>query len=329
MIRDGENPHNRPVVVRLWIKFLVVWRGEPSGLRCHALFAALLQDKVQYSASTLPTRDEFLANGLNSTTVPEDFVCPILFDYSEDAVKTPCGHIFDRESLQYFLESTDANKCPMCRTQFFTLPQAEEAPLRPHKFRLIIQAIGRAGLGASSQYGAGLRSYGYEIADTDRRRAATDTQHYLINPEQVSGPALINTRFLIPRLVAMANVTLTIRRVRGHAYTRPQRKAWFRLCRFISQELSARNGQTMDAMLIPALFRAALNGGVNRDTLRDEVDAFFVADRDQAPFADDLNKLLSFIAWCARDNSVETTYSQRWQQNTEDQQRFAQTCLVM
>ena len=43
----------------------------------------------------------------------QDFICPISMEIMEDPISASCGHIFDRKSIEAWLN--EQNTCPICR----------------------------------------------------------------------------------------------------------------------------------------------------------------------------------------------------------------------
>ncbi|KAK4897610.1 hypothetical protein LTR27_004756 [Elasticomyces elasticus] len=265
--------------------------------------------------------------------MPSDFLCPILYDYSDNVVRTTCGHL-----------------CPMCRQELFSLSHTE-APATTDRDvqRLVAQAMQQSGLwrfGRTAQddiSGAIVETFGIEATDSGLIRATANAQHYLVNldhdllEEHRTHWGLITAAHLAPRIVAMANLIPAWATGNGRSYTPAQQEAWISIVRELPAILVAHDNGTFDAVTVPHLLRTTLDAVVSRATSQDEANAFFAAGLDDVETtpADDLSTLLNFLAWCAADYRIEVARRKSWRQaaerqhKTQSQRQQGEPCSMM
>ncbi|KAK3629338.1 hypothetical protein LTR56_018113 [Elasticomyces elasticus] len=267
----------------------------------------------------LPTRAEFLSNGLAPAgPMPSDFLCPILYDYSDNVVRTKCGHLYDKDAI------------------LFSLSQAE-APATTDRdvHRLVAQAMQQSGLwrfGRTAEdgiSGAIIENFGIEATDSGLIRAAANAQHYLVNldhdllDEHRTHRALINATHLAPRIVAMANLIPAWASLNGRPHTPAQQEAWVSIVSELPAIVAGHDNGTFDTVAVPNLLRTTLDAVVSRATSQDEANAFFAVGLDDVETtpADDLSTLLNFLAWCAADYRIEVARRESWRQAAERQHK--------
>jgi hypothetical protein len=54
---------------------------------------------------------------LSSCEIDNNMVCPITLDKITFPVKTPCGHIFEKENIIEWIK--EKRTCPVCRNNFY------------------------------------------------------------------------------------------------------------------------------------------------------------------------------------------------------------------
>jgi len=59
--------------------------------------------------------------------VPAEFICPLCLDLLQDAVATPCCHLFCRPCIDRS-RSSGHNKCPLCRSEISSFDPAKAMP---------------------------------------------------------------------------------------------------------------------------------------------------------------------------------------------------------
>ncbi|KAK5715302.1 hypothetical protein LTR17_016818 [Elasticomyces elasticus] len=299
----------------------------------------------------LPTRADFLSSGLAPAgSMPSDFLCPILYDYSDNVVKTTCGHLYDKDAIVSYCSRQSTNRCPMCRQELFSLSHAEAPATTDREVQtLVAQAMQQSGLwrfGRTAQddvSGAVVETFGIEATDSGLIRAAANAQHYLVNldhdllEEHRTHRALINAAHLAPRIVAMANLIPAWASLNGRPHAPAQHEAWTSIVRELPAIIASHDNGTFDAIAVPHLLRTTLDAVVSRATSQDEANAFFAAGLDDVETtpADDLSTLLNFLAWCAADYRIEVARRESWRQaaerqhNAQRQRHQGESCSLM
>lgn len=69
----------------------------------------------------------------------QDFICPISMEIMEDPMSTSCGHIFDRKSIESWLNKQ--NICPICRDNISFLSQEISLKENIRQYKLSEQKV--------------------------------------------------------------------------------------------------------------------------------------------------------------------------------------------
>ena len=228
------------------------------------------------------TRADFFANGLVPFKLPKDQKpdnCSICLSELSDAVKTPCGHIFDKECLEMWLNQETRCACPLCKHKLFT-PHPEEDlefdDVNPDA--LVAEAIRHAGLTEPEPV---YHSFSIPSVDGDRLRQATALAgHWLAMEDypvpgeliqnndtgdiaEFSGNVTIDAhRHFAELITAIGNIIPCLAAVEGRRYTEDQARDWDLVVSALWGVLRANNGDVVPIARLRCLMYCGVKGRI-------------------------------------------------------------------
>ena len=260
----------------------------------------------------MPTRSEFLATGLVPVTLSQqatEDVCSICTDDFSDPVKLECGHIFDSACIETWLKMPRRNACPTCRKRLFDLPEHEDPGVAGDRRAQVAAAIRTSRVAEPNALNI-VEAYGLDtgrVSTSSFQRATAHAASYLGErhrpalPQHVSGLAVIRTDWLNAGFLAMGNLIPALARAEGRAYTQRQSIDWILVLTHLWCLLQSRNGDSCDALIMPAKLRQDLQAKMRTYYSDVEHIEFFFRHEDTrvaAPLSDDLDILLNYLIVC-------------------------------
>ncbi|KAK3066019.1 hypothetical protein LTR53_017787, partial [Teratosphaeriaceae sp. CCFEE 6253] len=282
----------------------------------------------------LPTRADFLANGLApATVVPADgsVICRYCFGIPHDPVQLPCGHCFDRNCLSTLLMLPLNNFCPApgCGRVLFAIDTPDLAARQLALYRRVGQATANAGLMFDEPgYPAAYHQVGLRSSDADLGMGVRSAQQYLFKHKDsrdtsYDSSALIDSAHLAPRICAMGNLIPALSALSGRPYSQREEDIWWGLVRFLPGIVAAQQGVQTDARELPRRLRATMHALALQERLAslDELVPFFDWSSESV-LGERMAMLTNYIARCCAKRYWQ------WEDQQTEMQRVARAATA-